>query len=121
MFICTQDEFNIIKNIIDSFEDTKNDFKYSIKGIINFIFGKKTEYTGEYFCSEFVAYLINMANPNALKKHYSLYSPEDLRHTHKFINLDEGLIKNFKSSKIDKKARQVLARKGFENVTIKQS
>ena len=121
MFICTQDEYNIINNIIEGFEAQKDSFKYSIKGIINFIFGKKTEYEGEWFCSEFVSYLVNAASPNTLKKHYSLYSPEDLRHTHKFIKLDEGLIKNFKSSKIDKKARQVLARKGFENVTIKQS
>lgn len=121
MFICTQDEYNIINNIIEGFETQKDSFKYSIKGIINFIFGKKTEYEGEWFCSEFVSYLVNAASPNTLKKHYSLYSPEDLRHTHKFIKLDEGLIKNFKSSKIDKKARQVLARKGFENVTIKQS
>ena len=121
MFICTQDEYNIINNIIEGFETQKDSFKYSIKGIINFIFGKKTEYEGEWFCSEFVSYLVNAVSPNTLKKHYSLYSPEDLRHTHKFIKLDEGFIKNFKSSKIDKKARQVLARKGFENVTIKQS
>lgn len=120
MYMATEAEFNKISNTIALFNDNESEYKYSTKGLINYLLGKETKYSDEFFCSEFVSYLLNDANPNLLKRHYSLYSPADLANMKKTIKIDEGPISKFSMAKIDTLIRKNLARRGFDNVTCEQ-
>ena len=118
MYLASNDEYNTISEIIDQFRNQRDKFKYSTKGLINYLVNKETTSTEEWFCSEFVSYLLHEANPKLLKKHYSLYSPDDLATTRKMIKISSGPISTYNSDIIDRKIRKELNRKGFENVTI---
>lgn len=118
MYLATNDEYNTINGIIEEFQKHRENFKYSIKGLFNYLLNKETEDKDEWFCSEFVSYLLSQANPKLLKRHYSLYSPDDLRTTRKMIKISNGFINAYNPDIIDRKIRKELNKRGFENVTI---
>lgn len=119
MYMAPQFEYDAIVNSLEIFKQNADKLKYSIKGIVNIMLGKETTYSDEYFCSEFVAYIISKGNPSLLsKKHYSLYTPGDLGRTRKFVKIEQGEIRDYDKSRIDRKVSNILTRKGFVDVTI---
>lgn len=119
-YLATENEYNIMQQVIHEFEQKKDELRYSIIGLANYLFGRESTSTDEWFCSEFVSYVLKQANPQLLKKHYSLYSPIDLVKTRKFIKTDFGNINNYNPSRVDAKVRKILTKKGFENVSFEK-
>ncbi len=118
MYMAPQVEYETIENIIKQFNENANKMKYSIIGLFNYLIGKETKYKSEWFCSEFVSYVLSEANPKLFKRHYSLYSPDDLTNTRKFIKVSSGKTLNYDANTIDRQIRKILNRKGFDHVII---
>ena len=118
MYMATQEEYDIIKGIINEFTDKRNQLKYSIAGLINYVLGRETTFDNQWFCSEFVSYVLNQANPHLLKSHYSLYSPDDLSKTRKMKKIASGKTSEYNHHKIDNIIKTTMIRRGFTDVSI---
>lgn len=118
MYIAPKIEYDVMDDIISKFQENKDKLKYSIRGLFNYLTNHKTTYSNEWFCSEFVSYVLSEANPKLFKRHYSLYSPDDLTNTRKFIKVYSGSIAEYDENIINREIRKILNRKGFEHVDI---
>ena len=119
MYMATQDEYNTMEKMVDTFRTNINKLDYSMKGCINYLFNREKSYSGEKFCSEFVADILKSANPNLLKKSSNLYSPGDLATTRKLRCVDKGLIKDYNQHKVDVSVARVLKERGMQSVEIR--
>jgi hypothetical protein len=119
MYMATQDEYNTMEKMVDTFKSNVNKLNYSMKGCINYLFHREKSYSGEMFCSEFVADILKTANPNLLKKPSNLYSPGDLANTRKLRCVDKGMIKDYNQHKVDVAVAKILKERGMQSVEIK--
>ena len=114
--LAPEKEYNAIQQAIQKFKDKADDLRYSFAGLVNILFGKETNYKNEWFCSEFVANVMSIGNPNLFSKHYSLYTPGDLAKIIQFTEIDSGNIIKYDEKKINRKVKKLLAERGFTNV-----
>lgn len=120
MYMAPMDEYNTATNLINTFKDNINKFKYNTLGCIRFMLGLETHRDEYLFCSEFVSKVLSAANPKLIKKDPSLMSPGDLSRTHKLIKISSGSIKDYNPLKTDEEVKKILRKKGFTNVTFKE-
>lgn len=122
MYMAPQLEYTSMVTAINSFKENADKLKYSMRGIFNIMMGKESTYPDEYFCSEFVAFILNKGNPSLLgDKHYSLHTPGDLSRMKKIIKIDQGEIRNYDVAKIDRKVSKILTERGFIDVTVERT
>lgn len=58
----TQEQYNIIDNLITNFKENKDDYKYDLINLI-FVYSKyHIKRFNRFFCSQFTAYVLNTAN-----------------------------------------------------------
>jgi hypothetical protein len=95
-------QYHKMKMLLNHFITNKESFSYNFKGIFNIIsFKKPTETNEKFFCSEFVAHLINEINPNYLNKHKSLMTPYNFAKNKNFKFLCRGnKLGNYNPSKL---------------------
>lgn len=95
---------NAMKEKLNWFIDNQNKMKYDFTGLFQNLFHKVTDYKEfKYFCSRFVAEIINTGT-NILDKAASLYKPQDIANllTISFVNGGEDFSKyNEKITKVN--------------------
>lgn len=64
-----------LKEIIQQMENSKVEWKYSLLGVVLCIFKIKHKFHGSYFCSQFVAELLEKSGIMQWKRDSSLYLP----------------------------------------------
>lgn len=69
--------YNAIKKIIESFKKRKEELKYSKKGLAFCFFKIPYKNKNKYFCSQFVATVLEKSKAIKLRKNSSLYLPKD--------------------------------------------
>lgn len=74
----TDKEYEDIKNLIDDMVKKKERFGYSCIGLFLSILGISFEKNNRYFCSQFVADILQQTKSVCLSKNPSLYLPNDL-------------------------------------------
>lgn len=120
MYLASQPEFMTIDQIIDQFKQNADNFKYSFRGCLNYLFNRQNKnYSGEYFCSEFVADVLKQANPKLLDRESHLYSPGDLANTKKLRFVISGRCVDYDEHKTDLKVSRILKDRGMQGVEIK--
>lgn len=67
------------KQIIQKFISNRSSLRYSYVGLFCSLIKIPIRPRGQYFCSHFVAELLQRCNATRLKKHSSLYLPKDLQ------------------------------------------
>lgn len=75
----TQQQYNKLCSLIKKFERKKSKYKYNFWGVICCMFRLPHERKDKYFCSEFVAELLDKAKIIKLKKPKSKYLPYHLK------------------------------------------
>ena len=78
-FEVTESEFRIIENEIKRFRTNKNDYKYTIAGLLLCMMKIPHKFKNRYICSQFVAELLSYSGVATLKRSPSLYLPVHLK------------------------------------------
>ena len=118
MYIATQEEYDIMKSIVNDFTERVDDLKYSFMGCLNLILGKETHNEQHYFCSQFVAMVLSKANPKLIHKDPSLTTPGDLESLSKIIKISEGKINEYDDKKVDATVKKILQSRRYTDVKI---
>lgn len=77
-------------NRLQFFIDNKVKFKYDLPGLFSYAANLPHEEQFSYFCSGFVADILQAGNVLGDKRSYSLYSPQDLAELPMAYKVDEG-------------------------------
>ena len=75
----TQSQLDKINKILQKFKDNKNYYKYNYIGIFGVMINKPVEREYNYFCSQFVYYVLSKAGVKLFDKKPGLARPEDFR------------------------------------------
>ena len=118
MYIATQEEYDVMKSIVNDFTDRVDDLRYSFLGCLNLMRGKETHNEQSYFCSQFVAFVISKANPKLIHKDPSLTTPGDLEKLSKIIKISEGKINEYDDKKVDSVVKKILHSRRYTDVKI---
>ena len=74
----SEEEYNNIKTKIEEFNSMKDSLKYSLFGVLFCFLHIKFKFKNKYFCSQFVAEILEEIEDFHLGKDHSLYFPNDL-------------------------------------------
>lgn len=96
-----------IKERLEYFWDHRNQARYDIKNIINIVLNKAKETKEEdmsMICSQFVSWMLSLADIKLLDKPFNLVTPKDLStiESPKLYLLYEGFCRDYDKSKIDR-------------------
>ncbi len=72
------DDYEKMQSAIRKMERRKEDFRFTLFGVIMCILGIPMKMKNRYFCSQFVAETLSISRDIQLKKHPSLYLPNHL-------------------------------------------
>ncbi len=75
----TQNQLDKINKILQKFKDNKNFYGYNYIGIFGVMINKAVEREYNYFCSQFVYYVLSKAGVKLFDKKPGLVRPEDFR------------------------------------------
>lgn len=82
----TLEQYNNLRIIMESFIEDKNKYKYNLIGLVGIVTGYKIERKNAYFCSHFVAAVLEKSGMKLFNKKPVFVTPYDFR-TCKFLNL----------------------------------
>ncbi len=68
-----------LKHSISKFEKQKDAYHYNLLGLLGVIFNKPIQRKNAYFCSQFVAYILEDSGIVSFNKPSALITPEDLQ------------------------------------------
>lgn len=109
-FFVKESDFHKIKEGLDRLENNLKKTKYDFINILNIFFNRAVEVGAKgqevlsLVCSEFVAWLISLADINIVDKPINLITPKDLSNFNnlKIYKLYEGYVRNYDKNKIDR-------------------
>lgn len=78
-FEVTEEQVSNMKYFINKIKTDKHLYRYNLLGLMTFILNKPYEREHAFFCSEFVAYVLNEGQIIEFQKPLSLISPYDLQ------------------------------------------
>ncbi|WP_449538923.1 hypothetical protein [Ferdinandcohnia sp. Marseille-Q9671] len=88
-------EYKKMREFVQYFEKHKCDYKYNFIGLFGVLVNKKIIRKKAFFCSEFVATILNRGGINITCKHPSLVKPIDLVDCKDLVLLYEGTLHSF--------------------------
>ena len=94
---CTAEQCKLIKKRLKYFAANKSNFTFDMTGLVKNGLGIESEPDDKWFCSRFVADVLNAGAPNGTKyvEHPSLMDPDDFRHTNFAQYVCGGLISDY--------------------------
>lgn len=75
----TQEQYACLRNEINIFNQNKKAYSYNYIGLIGAAFNIPVRSRHRYFCSQFVAYVLEQSGINIFNKNYALIKPRDIR------------------------------------------
>ena len=100
-------DYKLMKSKLASFTSNKTDFRYDVGGAVKAFMGKHNANEKRYFCSGFVAYILNSGQSKVTEKDYDLTKPMDLTEVKNIHLVDMGLCKDFNQAYVEKKTKQI--------------
>lgn len=88
----TNEQYENIKEIIKQFESSSEKYKYNLLGFVGVVFNVPIETKYHYFCSQFVAKVMEDSNINLFNKHNSLVRPSDFQKSPYLEKIYEGML-----------------------------
>lgn len=74
----TNEQYNMMKRIIEVFESDSLSYSYNYLGILGIAVNHPVTRNKKYFCSQFVAYVLKMGGVNVTDKIPALVRPDDI-------------------------------------------
>ena len=100
-------EFEKLKISLKWFEGNRKNFRYNFLGLFTAFLGTEWERRDKYFCSQFVATLLELAEIGAFDKHPSVVKPHDFTELDGTEFISAGKIKYFDKNKVTKKIMDI--------------
>lgn len=103
----TRDQLQRMRERLKRFEDNAKKMKYSFVGLVNFAFGKETHRENEYFCSQFVAEILQAGRPDVIQNHPSTYSPYSFSQLKHVYYVTHGMLKDYDGGSVERRSRAI--------------
>jgi len=75
----TEEQYKKLRSEIEIFNRNKKAYSYNYLGLIGAAFNIPIRFKNRYFCSQFVAYVLEKSGINIFNKSYVLVKPKDIR------------------------------------------
>lgn len=107
---CTQEQVKLMKKRLNYFIQNSTKFKYDFTGLLKNYFGIADNPEYKWFCSRFVADIINAGSPqeHPYIVEPSLMKPEDFQYTNFAIYVTGGYLSSYDSNFVDKVTNRIL-------------
>jgi len=92
----TERQYQNLRKEIDIFVRNKNSYSYNYLGLIAAAFNIPVRSKSRYFCSQFVAYVLEKSGINIFSKSYTLVKPRDIRTNPYLIPVYEGMLSQYR-------------------------
>ncbi|MFU0790487.1 MAG: DUF3800 domain-containing protein [Virgibacillus proomii] len=98
----TEDQWKKMQNYIQQLQAEKDHYRYNFIGLFGFLLKRPIKRKNAFFCSQFVAAILQESNVIQFNKPISLISPYDLQTTESFQFVYEGKLQEFSSQTNDR-------------------
>lgn len=92
----TDSQHKKINKTLEKFKENKSFYRYNYLGIFGVVFNKAVEREYNYFCSQFVYYVLTKAGIKLFDKKPGLVRPEDFRTCRELELIYEGRLCNYR-------------------------
>jgi hypothetical protein len=92
----TKEQHELILLQLEKFKNNADRYRYNYWGIFGITRNKAIEREYNYFCSQFVASVLQKAGINIISKQPGLVRPEDFRHCDELKVIYKGLLINYR-------------------------
>lgn len=86
----TETQYIRLRREIDIFKQNKRDYSYNYIGVLGAALNIAISPKQKYFCSQFVAYVLEQSGINIFNKGYALVKPRDIRLNHNLKSIYRG-------------------------------
>ena len=100
----SEQQYDSIRNEIEIFNQNKDTYSYNYLGLIGAAFNIPIQSKQRYFCSQFVAYVLEQSGIEIFDKNYALVKPRDIRINPYLATVYEGRLSKYRE---DKKKYQI--------------
>lgn len=91
----SEDEYQLLQQRIMVMEASKHLYRYNLLGLFGIMLNKEVERNNAYFCSQFVATLLQDCGVYHIAKPTSLIRPQDLREWHELKLIYQGELEQY--------------------------
>lgn len=96
-----------MKSTLKQFTKNKSSFRYDVAGAVKAFMGKHNANEKKYFCSGFVAYILNSGKSQVTENDSDLTKPMDIADIKNIHLVDMGLCKDYNQAYVEKKTKQI--------------
>ena len=96
-YMITEAQYEKIKIVIEDFKKEQDKYTYSYLGVVLLTIHKARRSAYKFFCSEFVAYMLEQAGENLFNKESELVRPFDIRTCKKLNKVYEGRLDEYRN------------------------
>ena len=114
-------QYERLKQEIQVFKDNQDIYTYNYLGSVGAMIHRPVERKTQYFCSQFVAYILEKSGIDLFHKNCGLVRPKDFRLCPKLSRIYKGKIRNYRSSWVAKNwdiLTNEIHTLDFENFTV---
>ena len=118
----SDEQYQRLKEEIQVFKDNQDIYTYNYLGIVGAMIHRPVERETRYFCSQFVAYILEKSGIDLFHKNCGLVRPKDFRLCPKLSRIYKGKIRNYRTSWVPKNwdmLTKEIHTLDFENFTVK--
>lgn len=95
----TKDQYTNLRKTVDIFNKNKKAYSYNYLGLIGAAFNIPIRSKQRYFCSQFVAYVLERSGIRIFNKNYALVKPRDIRVNPYLVSIYEGILSEYRNYK----------------------
>ncbi|WP_453991411.1 hypothetical protein [Bacillus nitroreducens] len=108
LYSITVNELDVqkMRQYINEIQAQKDDYRYNFLGLFGFLFNKPLKRSKAFFCSQFVASVLNECNEIKFDKPLSLIAPNDLKNIEPLRFEYEGKLSNYPTIQVEDTQRK---------------
>ena len=95
----TNTQYHKLREVINEFRYNKDAYSYNYLGLIGAAFNIPVKSKQKYFCSQFVAYVLEQSGINIFEKNYAMVKPKDIRVNPKLESIYHGRLSEYRTHK----------------------
>ncbi|WP_257350677.1 hypothetical protein [Pseudalkalibacillus decolorationis] len=104
----TEFEYHLLRRNIQKYERSERDYKYNLLGLFGILFNIEINRKNAFFCSQFVATLLDENGLSVVDKPLTLVTPNDFKVACQLSLVYEGELRIYPSVRSDKEERRIL-------------
>lgn len=104
----TEEQYLRLKEEVEIFKNNQEKYSYNFLGIIGVMMNVPVNLENRYFCSQFIAYILERSGINLFNKSYGLVRPFDIRICPKLKKVYKGKLRNYRTEKQNSLSEQTI-------------